>query len=320
MRGGQGGARMLPLCMSQAAADALVVEADALLDADRPSDAAACYEKAANLCPPHGRAWRGLGHSLLALGRPREAARAFDHAIGLLPHSATTLWGGAVAHAEIGNDAVAERYLRRTLGLQPTWIDMARGVPELAVFLRPAVRAAAVLRERLGAIETRTYRHAEDRARRIEVGRIADAPEVGKTTFVTIGLADHEWPDPRRPRIELALASSLDSEICGAILSNLALHLADTGTFPEPGLLVRDVVGALDVLDLSLRLPHVVIAVPRAWILPLPLDDGPPPVTLAQVICVSEAEYARWREDTSDFDLVLAARGVDVADLSRAGT
>lgn len=306
--------------MSQAAADALVVEADALLQADRLFDAAARYQRAARLCPPHGRAWRGLGHALLRLGRPRDAARAFDHAIGLLPDSATTLWGGAVAHAELGNAVVAHRYLRRTLGLQPTWIELAREVPALAVFLQPARRAADALRAQLGAFTTQTYRHAADATRTLEVARLAELPEPGRVTFATLGLSEHAWPDPQRPRIELALASTIDGEICGAILSNLAFHLADAGVFPEPGVLVRDVVGALGAGDLSRRLPHVHIAVPRSWELRLPLDHGPPPVTLAQVICVSEAEAARWRDDATDFALVLAARGVDVADLHRAGT
>jgi hypothetical protein len=52
------------------------------------------------------------------MGRRRSRA-AFDRAIGLRPESATALWGGAVAHAEIGNKVVAQNYLRRWVTLHP---------------------------------------------------------------------------------------------------------------------------------------------------------------------------------------------------------
>ncbi len=82
--------------------------------------------------------------------------------------------------------------------------------------------------------------------------------------------------------------------------------------------MVRDVVGALGVHDLSQRLPHVYIAVPRIWDRQLPIDEGPPPITLAQVIPVSEAEYDLWKAAPLDFEITLAAREVDVMDLRRA--
>src|SRR5689334_17129403 len=116
--------------MSQAAADALVDSANELFRAENFSEAADKFERATQVFPPHALAWKGLGHSLLCLGRPHEAARAFDRAIGIRPSSATALWGGAIAHAEIGNKVVAQNYLRRTLALQPTWIEMARSVPQ----------------------------------------------------------------------------------------------------------------------------------------------------------------------------------------------
>src|ERR1051325_83645 len=111
--------------MSLVAADALVVEANELFRAERFSDAAAQFERAVQVFPPHPLAWKGLGHALLCLGRPHEAARAFDRAVGLRPDSATALWGGAAAHAEVGNKVVAQNYLRRTLALQPSWTEMA---------------------------------------------------------------------------------------------------------------------------------------------------------------------------------------------------
>ncbi|MBL0215561.1 MAG: suppressor of fused domain protein [Myxococcales bacterium] len=302
--------------MSQAAADGLIVEALALFRDERFSEAAERYEKAAAVFPAHPLAWKGLGHCLLCLGQPHDATRAFDQAIGLAPSSATALWGGAVAHGEVGNKVVALSYLRRTLALQPTWIEMARGVPSLAVFLQQGTRTAEQLHAAFGAFSTRAYRHPGEPTRTLEVARILDQPATGTWTFVTIGLSNHVWPDAERPRIELILASTIDTEVCGQILADLAFHLSETGLYPEPGVVVRDVI-ASD--DLSHRLPHVYITVPRAWKLALPLDLGPPPVTLAQAVPISELEYEVWRADPAALEPSFATRGVVLADLRRIG-
>src|SRR3979409_275131 len=148
--------------LRQASADALVASGNELLRVENYSDAAAKFERAAQVFPPHPLAWKGLGHSLLCMGRAQEAARAFDRAIGLRPESATALWGGAVAHAEVGNKVVAQNYLRRTLALQPTWIEMARSVSHFAPLLQVSTRAADALRTVLGTFSTRTYRHVND--------------------------------------------------------------------------------------------------------------------------------------------------------------
>jgi len=305
--------------MSQAAADTLVAEADEAFRAEKFEEAAAKFERASQVFPLHPLAWRGLGHSLLCMGRPQEAARAFDRAVGLRPESATALWGGAVAHAEVGNKVVAQDYLRRTLALQPTWFEMARAVPRLAKLLRVSTRSADALRAAMGTFSARTYRHASDEAIPLEVGRFVDQPSLGAWTYATIGLANTKWPEPGRPRVELLLATVIDAEICGQILANLAFHLAQTGFFPEPGVMVRDVIGALAAGDLSQRLPHVYITVPRLWRLGLPIDDGPPPITVARVVPVSEAEYLTWRSDPQGFDAALAGSGADLLDLARPG-
>src|SRR5262245_32481272 len=204
--------------MSQAAADALVEEANELFRGEQYADAVTRFERAAEIFPLHAVAWKGLGHALLCLGKPHDAARAFDRAIGLRPESATALWGGAVAHAETGNKVVAQSYLKRTLALQPTWLEMARGVPQLAAFLQVSMRAAEALRSALGAYSTRTYRHAGDESRAVEVCRIANLPGFGQWTYATIGLSNREWPESQRPRIELILATRVDAEVCGQIL------------------------------------------------------------------------------------------------------
>jgi len=303
--------------MSQAAADALVAEAHELFRAEKYADAAARFEKAATIFPPHALAWKGLGHALLCMAKPHDAARAFDRAIGLAPQSATALWGGAVAHAEIGNKVVAQSYLRRALTLQPSWAEMARAVPQLAIYLQVSTRAADLLRNVFPTYSTRSYRHAADTGRSIDIARIIDEPHKDAFTYITIGLSNKEWPQVERPRVELVMGTVHDTDLCGKILANLAFHLSDTGFFPEPGVMVRDVIGALSAGELSQRLPHVFIGVPRAWTIRLPLDETPPPITLAQVIPVSEAEYARWRANVAAFETSFAERKIDVLDLRR---
>lgn len=305
--------------MSQAAADALVREGNELFRSERFGEAAARFERAVTVFPQHALGWKGLGHALLCLGRPHDAARAFDQAIGLAPSSATALWAGALAHAEVGNKVIAKNYLQRTLALQPSWLAMAEDVEQLAPFLQTSIRASELLHKVFGPFSTKQFRHAGDDALVLEIGRVTNQPKIGQWTFVTVGLSNAAWNDPERPRVELVLASTLDADVCAQILANVAFHLQSTGYYPQPGTMVRDVVGALAAGDLSDRLPHVYIHSPRAWGLHLPLDIGPPAITLAQVFPISEAEYQAWRRLGGDrFERSLFDREVDVGDLRRS--
>jgi hypothetical protein len=305
--------------MSLAAADLLVREGDELLQAERFGEAAARFERAVVVFPQHSLGWRGLGQALLRLGKPHDAARAFDQAIGLRPESATALWGGALAHAETGNELVARDYLRRTIALQPTWAEMALGVPALAGFLHASTRAADCLRARFGELARQRYHHVHHPDRHVDVARIADLPCAGMTTYVTIGLSNTVWDEVERPRVELVLASTTDIEPCRQILANLAFHLTDTRFFPLPGSMVRDVVASVKAGELSTQLPHIYVQSPRAWRIALPLDEGPPAITLAQVFPVSEHEYQQWKDlGSARFEELLAARDIDIADLRRA--
>jgi tetratricopeptide (TPR) repeat protein len=306
--------------MSQDAADSLVSEGDELFRTERFGEAAVRFERAVSVFPHHALGWKGLGHALLCMGKPHEAARAFDQAIGLRPDSATALWGGALAHAEIGNKIVAKDYLHRSIALQPTWLQMAADTPQLAGFLQISTRAADCLRRVLGAFSTRRYHHTADPTRFVEVGRLGGVPDIGRTTYVTVGMSNAAWNEDGRPHVELIMASTVDTEACAQILANLAFHLADAKFFPEPGTMVRDVVAAVGAGELSERLPHVYVQSPRLWGIELPLDEGPPAITLAQVFPISEAEYQQWRATgASEFERQLFERDLDVTDLRRAG-
>lgn len=306
--------------MSQAAADALVREGDELFRAERFAEAAARFERAVAVFPHHALGWRGLGHAFLCLGKPHDAARAFDQAIGLRQDSATALWGGALAHAEIGNKVIAKDYLRRTIALQPSWAEMALGVPALASFLQVSSRAADRLHGVFGAFTTERFHHTNHPERYVDIGRVENVPALGTTTFVSLGLSNAEWHEAERPRIELVLAATHPLDACAQLLANLVFHLAETRFFPEPGTMVRDAAAALNAGDLSRRLPHVYVQSPRAWGLELPLDEDPPAITLAQVVPVSEHEYQTWKSlGAPRFDQLLVERGIDVTDLQRAG-
>jgi hypothetical protein len=306
--------------MSQAAADALVLEADALFRAERFMEAADKFQRAVTVFPQHAQGWRGLGHALLCLGKPHDAARAFDQAIGMRPDSATALWGGALAHIEVGNKVVAKDYLRRSIALQPSWVTMAANSPQLASLLQISARAADRLHEIFGPFSTRRYQHANDPALVVEVGRLTDKPAIGQLTYLTVGLSNHEWAERERPHVELIMASTVESETCSQVLANLAFHLAETRFFPEPGTMVRDGVAAVSGDDLASRLPHIYVQSPKAWNVELPLDLGPPAITLAQVFPISEAEYQVWRQIGSrEFERRLFETDVDVADLRRPG-
>jgi tetratricopeptide (TPR) repeat protein len=306
--------------VSQAAADALTAEGHALFEQKHYAEAASRFERAATIFPSHPMAWKGLGNAYLCLGKTTEAARAFDRAIGLRPDSATALWGGALAHADLGHRIVAQNYLSRALQLQPTWVEMARTVPKLAAFLQLSSHTANLLRYALGAYSARAYKHAGDANLVLEVLRTGDCPEKGTITYASLGLCDHAWPEVGRPRVELLLASITDGEVCGQIVANTAFHLMGNNFFPEPGSIVRDVVAVLGHGDLSRRLPHVYFTVPRPWPIRLPLEEGPPPITLVMLVPVSEAEYQFWRgHGMKAFELALDAAGADLADLRRSG-
>lgn len=304
--------------MSQPVADQLTAEGHALFEQKQYAEAAARFERAATIFPAHAVAWKGLGNALLCLGKTTEAARAFDRAIGLRPDSATALWGGALAHADLGHRMMAQNYLSRVLQLQPSWVEMARNVPKLAAFLQLSSHVANLLRGALGPYSARAYKHAGDPSQVIEVLRAANCPVKGTVTYASLGLCDHAWREPGRPRVELLMASTVDGEINGQIVANAAYHLLGNHFFPEPGSFVRDVIAVLGAGELSQRLPHVYFTVPRSWPIRLPLDEGPPAITLVALVPVSEREYQVWRaHGVQAFELALTASGVDLADLRR---
>ena len=300
--------------MSQVAADRLTDEGSALFQQGDFVGAADRYERATALFPSHHLAWKGLGHALLCLTRPTEAARAFDRAIGLRPESATALWGGALAHADVGHKAIAQNYLRRALGLQPAWIELARTVPSLTQFLQVSNHAAGLLRMALGQPSVATFRHATESIRTVDVARFADVPAAGLITYGSLGLCNVEWPDGR-PRIEVLFATAFDGPGAPQLVANTAFHLMDTRFYPTPGSVVRDLVGVLRLGELSTRFPHLYFAVPRRWNLPLPLDLGPPTITLTSAVPISDREYQHWKDGGDDLDQRLAA--VDTADFAR---
>ena len=305
--------------MSLAAADALTAEGNHLFQSQDYAAAAARFERATNVFPSHHQAWKGLGHALLCMGKAHEAARAFDRAIGLKPESATALWGGALAHADLGHTLVAQNYLRRALAQQPSWTDMARGVPQLAPLLGLSARTGEHLRRVIGPHSGRRFRHATDGGRGIEVLRFSDSPERGVVTYASLGVCDHAWSDARRPRLELLLGASADDPVLPQIVANTAFHVVDKDFFPEPGTIVRDIVAVLEAGELSAHLPHVYFMDASPWRLRGPLEPGPPRLDLVAAVPVTDGEYLYWKQAGSRaLERRFEDSGVDLFDLSRA--
>lgn len=304
--------------MSLAAADQLAVEGNELFRQHEYLQALKQFERAVAIFPGHHQAWKGVGHCLLCLSRFSEAARAFDRAIGLKPDSATALWGGALAHADLGHKLVARDYLTRVLRLQPTWIELALSVPVLAAFLQTSASAAELLRRALGPYSSSCYRHASQPARVIDVARFADTPEPGLITYASLGLSNTPWAD-QRPRLEITMACKHELTAAPQIVANAAFHVVDTGFYPTPGAVVRDLIGVMKAGELSDRLPHLYFGVPRRWGLRLPLDESLPAITLTMAVPISEREYQYWK---SNGDQALEARfaesQIELADLARS--
>lgn len=301
--------------MSQAAADALAAQGNQLLQQEQYLAASQCFERATAIVPTHELAWKGLGHALYLLGQFIDAARAFDRAIGLRPQSATALWGGALAHAELGNRVVTQNYLLRTLELQPTWIEMVKSSPQLAPYVQLSNLARERLRATLGNFAAKRYRHATNRGRVVEVGRIAGSPTDKHATYVTIGLSDHVWADALLPRLELALVAAIDvrdTEGYGQILVNAAFHCIDNNFYLTPGAVIRDLIGVLHLGELSQQFPHGFFMAPEAWPTAMTIDIGPPEIRVLQLVAITEAEYQYWRDHgAAAFAALLAAQNID---------
>jgi Suppressor of fused protein (SUFU)/Tetratricopeptide repeat len=305
--------------MSRDAADLLTAEGNHLFQGQDYAGAAARFERATQVFPAHHQAWKGLGHALLCLGRADDAARAFDRAIGLKQDSATALWGGALAHADLGHKLVAQNYLRRALTLQPTWSEMARGVPQLAPLIALSAHAGELLRRTFGAHSGRRFRHATDSGRGVEVMRFADQPDRGVITYASLGVSDHAWGDPTRPRIELVLGATADDAVVPQVIANVAFHVIDKDFFPEPGTIVRDIVAVLRAGDLSTRLPHVYFMNAAPWGLVGALDAGPPRIDVIAAVPVSDPEYKYWRNfGARALETLFAQAKPDLFDLARA--
>ena len=268
--------------MSQAAADTLVKEGDELFRAERFGEAAARFERAVTVFPIILSAGAASGTRCSAW-----ASRTKLHAHSIKQSAYVPIAPprcGAASRArrnrQQGDRARLPRRRSRCNRRGPTWHSArhVRSVPAGLVAggrasacaardvrhpaLSPCRSSRALPRHRPHPQRARA-RHDDVRHARPLQRRVARSRTSASRARARINLDSRRVrADPRQPRVP---------PIRDAIL-------------PEPGTMVRDVVGALGVANLSNNLPHIYVQYPRAWGIDLPLDEGPPAITLAQVL------------------------------------
>jgi len=99
--------------------DALLGQANALLQSGRRPEALSCYEIYLKGHPESAEAWHNLGVTLSQMGRYQRAIPAFDKALSLRPDSAHTWSTRGNAHIELRRFEEAIRDFDRALALYP---------------------------------------------------------------------------------------------------------------------------------------------------------------------------------------------------------
>lgn len=109
--------------------EALVALATALLEADRPGDAADRYKAALVLDPSNVTALLGVGSIFLSADRPDAAGEVFDRVLSLVPDQPDALLYRAIARLRLDGEVTnrVERDLRRFLDVTPSG-DPRRGM------------------------------------------------------------------------------------------------------------------------------------------------------------------------------------------------
>ena len=143
----------------------------------------------------------------------------------------------------------------------------------------------------------------------------------GQFTYVTVGLSNTEWSEDGRPRVELVLGSTVDLEACSQILANLAFHLQRVSVLSRsPARWCAMSLQPWGRVTCLSGYRTSTCSSPRAWNLDLPLDEGPPPITIAQVFPISESEYQTWRGlGACAFEMMMADRRIDIRISGAAG-
>jgi hypothetical protein len=114
-----------------------------------------------------------------------------------------------------------------------------------------------------GRPAARRYYQGDDRAMHIDIATFADRPQLGVTTFATLGLSDTPIPGRLRPPLGVELLGTCDSAVEGfiAALAAIAFQTISGGRRCEPGEVFDDVIPPA----LSTTLRHALLVPPFLW-------------------------------------------------------
>jgi tetratricopeptide (TPR) repeat protein len=106
----------------------MVLVAQIHLGAKRTAQARAILEQALATDPTSAEAWNELGGVSLAEGNPTSALDCYRKALEIKSDLTYALMNAAQAYAQLGDNAGAERFFRRTLELDPRSAEAANGL------------------------------------------------------------------------------------------------------------------------------------------------------------------------------------------------
>ena len=148
---------------------------EAWMNAGKPREARAAYERAAQLNPKSTRAFRDLASALSAIGEGPPAGEMLRRALAIAPGDPITWYRAGLREFTDGNFAGAEQKLRKAIELDPYLPDQSRNLAEVLVKAGKIDGAQAALRD---ALRTDPYDDAAwDLGGRIltEKGQMPDA-------------------------------------------------------------------------------------------------------------------------------------------------
>ena len=254
--------------------------------AERFAEAATKFERAMSYIPQHPLGWKGLGHALLCSASPRGGARVRsgdraesrerDGAVGRRTRPRRDRQQGRRAE-------LSAAHARAPADMDH---DGARTSRSSSRFCWSSSRAADASARASARYAARPYRHtAMTSAGSRSAARESPGRDSGRSSRSVCRTRSGKKPSARASSSS-SRARSMRSRARRS--SRTSRFTSRRPVLPRAGHDGARCRRCLEAGDLSQRLPHVYVRSPRAWSIHLPLDIGPPAITLAQVFPISE--------------------------------